>query len=204
MTDPANPDMPSGLPPYTPQGPTQPSPEWPTQTPPPYNAPQKPPSRRGSRIRLAILLIIVAVIGVGFVLLRDRFSNDVTSLQPGECFDLPTETTVTDVQRQPCNEPHDAEVFANVTHTAAADGTYPLSTEFGDLADDECEPQLSTYSGLTTEQLDTRGTFYGYFYPTREGWGKGDRVVTCYVIKVDHTKMTGSIRNAASGASATP
>jgi hypothetical protein len=204
--------MPSGPPQYPPQyppqgpsqpspeWPTQPSPEWPTQAPPPYSPPPKPPSALRSRIGLVVLLLIVAVIGVAFFVFRDRIGNDVSSLQPGECFDLPDETTVSDVQRQPCNEPHDAEVFANVTHTAATDAAYPLtpSTEFGDLADDECVPQLLTYSGLTTDQLGTRGVFYGFFYPTREGWGKGDRVVTCYAINVDHSKLTGTIRGAGS------
>jgi hypothetical protein len=153
-----------------------------------------------------IVIAIAVAIGVGFVLFRDRLSNDVASLQPGECFDEPAagDTAVTDVQRQPCNEAHDAEVFANVTHTAAAGATYPIALEFGDLAQDECVPRLVTYSGLTIEQLQARGVIYGYFYPTRDGWGSGDRVVMCYIINENDSKLTGSLRNVGSGASATP
>ena len=174
-------------------GPTQPT--YPT-------AP--PPSKRGQYIRYGILAIIaIAVIG-GFFLFRDRLSNDVTSLAAGECFDQPDETTVTDVQRQPCNEAHDAEVIINVNHTAASGATYPGASEFADLAQDECTPAYEAYTGLSIAQIFAAGFDYNYFYPTSSGWGDGDRVVTCFAVKGDQSKMTTSVRNMGTGASPAP
>ena len=87
----------------------------------PYPAPP-PPSKRPGWLVPAIIGIIAVVVVGGFFLFRDRISNDVASLEPGQCFDTPTDdqSEVSDVQRQPCNEPHDAEVFANFVHPAPA------------------------------------------------------------------------------------
>jgi hypothetical protein len=189
-----NPYQPPGQPQYS--GPSQPA----------YPPPPPPASRRrGGFVGLAVLLVVAVAIG-GFFLFRDRLSNEVGSLEPGQCFDRPAEgqSTVTDVQRQPCNEPHDAEVFANVTHTAAAGAPYPATTEFDDLAGDECIPALQTYTGLSLAELVAMDLNFGYFYPTSDGWGHGDRVVTCYTGPTDGSKTTGSLRNTGAGASASP
>jgi len=176
-----------GGPPSQYGGPTQPS----------YPAEPPKKSRRGELVRLGVLLAIVVVIGVGFFLFRDRLSNDAASLQPGECFDQPAAgtTLVTDVQRQPCNEPHDAEVFANISHTAAPAASYPPATEFDDIAGDECVPMIQTYTGLSVAQLIERKLDLSYFYPTPDGWRGGDRVVTCYARSSDDSKLTAPIRN---------
>lgn len=167
-------------------GPTQPS----------YPAPPPPKSRRGELIRLGVILAIAIAIGVGFFLFRDRLSNDAASLQPGECFDQPATATtlVTDVQRQPCNEPHDAEVVANITHPGAPTASYPPSTVFDDLAGDECIRSIQSYSGLTIDQLIVRNLDLSYFYPAPDGWSSGDRIVTCYARSSDRSKLTTSIR----------
>jgi hypothetical protein len=195
----------AGQGPYPPPVPDQPTPGYytgPTQ--PTY--PQQPPkSNRGQYLRLGILAVLAVVIIGGFIFFRDRLSNDVTSLQPGECFDQPTETTVTDVQRQPCNEPHDAEVFVNVSHTAAAGAPYPGSSEFADLAQDECIPVYETYTGMSIAQIFDAGFDYSYFYPTSEGWtDSNDRSVTCFAVRANNSKMTGTVRNVGTGASPSP
>jgi len=146
-------------------------------------------------IRTIAVLVVVAVIVVGFILFRDRLSNDVTSLQPGECFDQPAAgvTEVSDVQRQPCNEPHDAEVLALVTDPAAADAIYPvLGDHFRDLAVEQCLPVVTTFVG---ESLDSRPELdVGFYYPTRESWNGGDRGVTCYLSMADGSKMSAPLR----------
>ena len=43
----------------------------------------------------------------------------------------------------------------------------------------------------TTQDFD-----FSAFTPTSEGWGKGDRKVTCYAVKVDGTKLNTSIKKA--------
>lgn len=188
-----------------PDGPTEEhAPAFPPPGPPAYDpmaagpgyAP--PPARPGRRkliIRAAAVLILIVIVG-GFFLFRDRVSNNVTSLQPGECFDQPAagQTVITAVQRQPCNEAHDAEVFALATDSAAADAIYPvLSDHFLQLAIDQCVPAAEPYLGealATHPELDA-----GFFLPTRDSWQKGDRVVACYFYRIDGAKMTASLRN---------
>lgn len=180
--------------PTQPPGPTQ---GWYGAAPPP------PPSRTGSYIRLGILIAIVAVIIGAFFLFRDRLTNEVTSLQVGECFDKPAEdvTVVTDIQRQPCNEPHDAEVIAVLVHTAAPSAAYPVVSGFDDFILEKCVPAFDSYIGrafATDTELDLL-----YFHPTLSGWAGGDRGFTCYVSRVDKAKVTRSLR-AGSQATASP
>jgi len=181
-----------GTPPYPPPDPMgYPPPPGPTGYMPP--PPPPPRSNRGTWIRAAILLVIVAVIVGGFILFRDRLSNDVTSLAPGECFDEPTaEETITDIQRQPCNEPHDAEVIAALTHPADPSAAYPVVSGFDDYIRENCVPIFESYTGRTfpTEtELDL-----GYFRPTLAGWGEGDRGFSCYLSRSDGQKLTASLR----------
>jgi Septum formation len=137
------------------------------------------------------ILLIVA----GLVLSCDRIGGSAADLQVGECFDRPAETAeISDVQRQPCNEAHDAEVFLVVDHPAAEGDTYPITLTFGNFVDEQCKPAFKTYTGLdfdTATDLDL-----SYFYPTREGWSDGDREVTCYIARADDAKMTSSVRAA--------
>ncbi len=160
-----------------------------------------PKSGRGGIVRLGILLVIVVVIVGGFILFRDRISNEVTSLQVGECFDRPAAgvTEVTDVQRQPCNEPHDAEVIAVLVHTAAPSAAYPVLSGFTDFIEEKCVPVFDSYTGrsfATNTELRL-----GWFEPTLSGWAGGDRGFSCHVSREDGAKITGSLR---AGSQATP
>jgi hypothetical protein len=147
-------------------------------------------ARVGLLGRVGILLIVA-----GFVVSCDRITSRAEDLQVGECFDQPTETTeISDVQRQPCTEAHDAEVFLVVDHPAAEGDTYPISLTFGDFVEEQCTPAFNGYTGLDYDTATDLG--FSYFYPTREGWNDGDREVTCYVVRVDDAKMTSSVRAA--------
>lgn len=172
----------------------------PTESSPPVD----PPTRKGGQyLRLGIGLAIIAVIIGGFFLFRDRVSNEVTSLAPGECFDQPAEgvTEVSNIQRQPCNEPHDSEVIAVLVHTAEASAPFPVVSGFGDYIEDECVPAFETFTGRAFA-TDTALTL-GYFQPTLSGWAGGDRGFTCYITRSDGAKVTGSLR-AGSQATAAP
>ena len=167
-----------------------------------YPAAPPPRSRTGGYIRLGILLAIVAVIVGGFFLFRDRLSIEVTSLQVGECFDQPAQSTeVTDVQRQPCNELHHAEVIAVLVHTAAPSAAYPVVSGFNDFIAEKCVPVFQSYTGRTFA-TDTELSL-GYFQPTLSGWAGGDRGFTCYLSRSDGAKVTGSLR-AGSQSTASP
>lgn len=151
------------------------------------------PKRRSGYIGTVIVVVIVAVAVGGFFLFRDRLSNEVTGLQVGECFDLPqVETEVDDVQRQPCNEPHDAEVIAVLVNPAPATEAYPVVSGFNDFIEETCVPVFETYTGRAFA-TDTELSL-GWFQPTLSGWGGGDRGFTCYLTRVDDAKVTGSLR----------
>lgn len=158
---------------------------------------------RAELIRLGALLVIAIAIGVGFYLFQDRLSGAIQDLKVGDCIDQPVGAqTIFEVQRQPCNEPHDGEVFAVVTHTAAPGASYPPQMEFDDLAGDECVPQLEAYTGLDVIGFITRGYDFAYVVPTDESWREGARTVICMLNRTDGSKLTASLRD--SGASATP
>ena len=183
----ASPDQAPGQTPYQ-----QPVPDQypgPTQSPPPV----APPARnRGQYIRLGIGLLIAVVVIGGFILFRDRMSNEVTSLAVGECFDQPAQgAEVTDVQRQPCNEPHDAEVIAVLVHTAAPSAAYPVVSGFNDYIQEQCVPVFESFTGKTFPDTELG---LSYFQPTLSGWVGGDRSFVCYVSREDGTKVTSSLR----------
>jgi hypothetical protein len=159
----------------------------------PYYPPPQPPAKRRPWLGIVVILIIAVVIGGGFFLLRDRLGGDVTSLAAGECFDEPAlDTEIDDVQRQPCNEPHDAEVIAALTHPAPSGEAYPVVSGFDDYILENCVPIFETYLGI---EWDTDTTYrLGYFRPTLTGWGEGDRGFTCYVTRLDGTKLTASVK----------
>jgi hypothetical protein len=185
-------------------GPMQPMPDQgPNQA---WNQPTPPaaPPKKTQWLRIAILVAIVAAIGGGLYIFRDRLSTGVADLGVGDCIDEPSTTeAISDVQRQPCNEPHDGEIFATVRHTAASGVPYPITSEFEDLVSDECIPQLQTYTGRTIDEVIASGLDFSYLYPTSTSWSNGDRGVTCYITKADDTKLIGSIR-AAGGPSNAP
>ncbi len=144
---------PSDAPPAYYAPPPPPESPYPDATPPPYmQVPPPPPAKPKSGLRrllpLIVLLIIGAVVVGGFVLFRDRAPNDVTSLALGECFDEPTvEAEISEVQRQPCNEAHDAEVIAVLTHPAPAGEPYPVVSGFDDYIAAELRARIRGLPG---------------------------------------------------------
>ena len=202
---PSQPDYPAPPPPPPYGGP--PPPGYGGPTPPGYGMPPQgfpaaqPQSKRPSWLGAAIVGVIVVVVVGGFFAFRDRLGAEVTSLSVGECFDTPTDETaeVSDVQRQPCNEPHDAEVIASLTHPAPAGEAYPVVSGFSDYIQENCVPAFNSYTGRDWN-LDTELSL-SFFRPTMTGWGEGDRGFTCFIVRVDGAKMATSMR---AGAGSSP
>jgi hypothetical protein len=157
--------------------------------PPPAASPKKT-----NWLGIVVLVGIVAVIGGGFWLFRDRLSGNASELVVGDCFDKPAETeTVTDVQHQPCTTPHDREVIAVLTHPAGPDGPYPVVSGFEDFIQEKCIPAFESYTGRVA---DTESELIlGYFQPTLSGWGDGDRGLICFLSRRDDQQLSGSLRN---------
>lgn len=154
-------------------------------------------SRARSRVRsgeaFPDLTAILVLAGIGF-LFRDYFSGSVTDLKVGDCFDAPSATTaVKDVQHHPCTDAHLAEVFFVGNMTGTAD-SYPGTPGFTRFAEGSCVGAFRTYTGRDFEA----DTVYdiSFLRPTTDGWAKGDRGVTCYVVRVDGKPITGTLKTA--------
>lgn len=179
---------PGGFPPPGPEGYT------PTPGQPGYAAPPKRRSRTGIVALLVLLGLVIVIVG-GLYVFRDRISGDVNSLVIGDCIDEPSSaTSITDVQHQPCTDPHDGEVFALITYPGDSSAPYPGASAFDDAVTQQCLPAVATYTGRSLTEVDAAGLSYAYFYPTTNSWSNGDRGVTCYIAKADGSKLVGSLR----------
>lgn len=183
-----------------PPPPPQYAPPQPPVGPPSYAEPAQPPAKknRSGLYALGVLVILIVAIVGGLALFRDRISGDVNQLQVGDCIDEPSNaSSITDVQHQPCTQPHDGEVFANLTYPGDNSAPYPvLTTSFDDFVSTNCLPLAEQYTGRTQAEIGAAGYSYAYFYPTSSSWTENnDRGVTCYIEKSDGTKMTGSLRS---------
>lgn len=149
------------------------------------------PARRGiDWLSIALRVGIIAAIVVGALILRDRLTGAATDLRVGDCFDEPVGATeVSEVQHQPCGDAHDAEVFFVADYTG---DSYPVISGFDDYVVEKCIPAFESYVGRSFEaatELDL-----SYFFPTLDGWGKGDHEITCYLISLDRSKLTTSMK----------
>ena len=151
----------------------------------------QPPAKQPGKWRVAIPLVIIGGF-LAFVLWSVRDNQSADDLANGTCFDVPTETTVSTVTKRACTEAHDAEVFHNVEFDGDST-TYPISLTMDRFVTETCGPAFEAYVGEPFEDSDLS---IGYFYPSFDGWGDGDRTVTCYAQRVDDAKLTQSVKAA--------
>ena len=94
------------------------------------------------------------------------------------------------MQHHPCAEPHSGEVFY-VGAMTGDNSAVPTEDQVFDYVGPNCLPAFETYTG---ETYDGVVQDVGFFRPTDEGWGDGDRGVICYVYNVDESTSTGSVK----------
>ena len=120
--------------------------------------------------------------------------DSVFDLSVGDCLNEPPESEVSRVEKVPCDEPHDYEVFALVNHSAGRDAPYPIDLILfsDDTGVDACLPSFEPYIGQT--YMSSR-LYINVFYPTRESWERdGDREFVCLLFDLENASMTGSMR----------
>jgi hypothetical protein len=123
----------------------------------------------------------------------DRVSQSAMDLVAGDCFKVPDGDTITDVQRSPCNEGHSGEVFLVADYPSQ--DTYPAEEAFGAWVQANCGGQAFTdYVGKPYD--DAEDIDYSYFFPTEEGWGKGDHEMTCILVPAAGGEVSVSYRAA--------
>ena len=102
---------------------------------------------------------------------------------------------VAEVELIDCDEPHEAEVFAQfVLDRDALPGTgdeYPGANELTWYADDACRERFEDYTGQSywTSTFDLRS-----ISPSFSTWDVGDRLITCLIVSGDGTALTASAR----------
>lgn len=140
-----------------------------------------PPERKVSRSIAVFALIIAAC------------SGNVLDLGIGDCFDDgaipigPEVQEVGDVPMVECTEPHDNEVYE--VGTVEGD-EYPGDEAIAGQADEICLDAFETFVGrdYATSALD-----FGWLVPTADSWEIGDRLVACFVYRLDLEKVTGTL-----------
>jgi hypothetical protein len=161
--------------------------------PPPPMAPKK--SNRVALIIFAVLAVVV-IGGIAYAYFtRDSSKGSVTDLAVGDCVDRPTDpqAEIFEMQHQPCNTPHDGEVVALLTNPAGPDEPYPVISGFEDYVVPACTPAFESFTGRSWE-TDTELSM-AWLQPTLTGWTQDhDRTFTCYVIRIDHAKLNGSVK----------
>ena len=90
--------------------------------------PQQPPpaKKRPNFLPLIALVVVVGVIAGAYFLYRDHLTADVVALEVGDCIDLPSTDDQSATSRSSrARQPHDAEVFLNMTDPAANGAAVP-------------------------------------------------------------------------------
>jgi hypothetical protein len=143
--------------------------------------------KRGGRGAIIIVGILVAFLAVVLFLVRNNVEAD--SLAVGDCFNIPTATSIQTVEKHACTESHNGEVI----FVGEYDGdTYPISLSLNSYVETNCEPAFETYVGRAPDSEPELSI--GYFYPSRDGFSSGDRKITCYVAQPDESVMTESVK----------
>jgi hypothetical protein len=147
---------------------------------------------RGFAMGWGIRILIIALIGGGALIFRDRLSSDAGSLKVGDCYDDPAAVTeIRDVQHHPCTEGHTAEVVF-VGKMTGEDAVYPADSVVEAWVSANCVPAWNAYTGKNIDTETLLGL--GYYQPTDKGWAKGDRDIICYAGRVDGTPMTATLK----------
>jgi hypothetical protein len=126
-------------------------------------------------------------------LLLAACSGNVFDLAVGDCFDdgdmvLGDVEELSDVPLVECEQPHDNEVYAVVT---VEGDRFPGEVAVQGQADEMCLDAFEPFVGFDyqTSVLD-----FGWLVPTAETWEFGDRVIACFVYRMDLEKVTGTLQ----------
>jgi hypothetical protein len=184
--------------------------QHPSATPPPgftTPTPQRSGPPWGLLIGLAVLVVVL--FGGAAIWMLSVISDEgdaafggvggdtsVYDLRTGDCFDDPTMFTeefveVESIDSVPCDQLHDAEVYAVVDLPQGADAAFPGDDEVAMAADEMCLDRFEAYVGTTYEDstLDIN-----YYLPIASSWAEGDRMITCLLIDVDGEQLRGSMK----------
>jgi hypothetical protein len=170
-----------------------------------------PQEIRGRGLAVAGIVLGALGVGVGCLMLvvvllgeeddRPRSAAEAgLDLEVGDCFDNesglpddPNELSAARVDEKPCDEPHDAEVYAIVEHPAAADAPFPGDPTLGRFAFDTCSERFEAFVG---RDYNSSGLDILFPVPQELSWTKlDDRRVLCSVYDLRSEPLVGTMRN---------
>jgi hypothetical protein len=136
--------------------------------------------RRASFVLMALLLVAC--------------SGNVFDLAVGDCFDdgdmvVGGVEEIGQVPMVECTEPHDNEVYAVVT---VEGDRFPGEVAIQGQADDVC---LGSFEGFVGLDYATSVLDFGWLVPTADTWEAGDRVIACFIYRMDLEKVTGTLQD---------
>lgn len=170
---------------------------------------------RSTRTRISRLARLAAVTAVGAVVLTGcsalesitgageperNDAGEITeegdasafSITVGDCLNVSElGTEVETVPTVPCDQPHEAEVYAA---TDLPDGDFPGDDAVLTAADEFCLPEFEAFVGMA---YDDSELYYMPFTPTQGSWdGMNDREILC-LVEDPSGEATGSLQGAA-------
>ncbi len=145
------------------------------------------PTRRttASPTRRLPVLVAAIVLVAGATACSD---TSVLNLEVGDCLDSAdlVGDSVSDVVTVPCDEPHDAEIFAELE---LPPGEYPGLDAVRAEAEDFCLPKLEEFVGVSI--LESELDVYPLL-PTPDSWeADDDRVILCIAAAPEN--VTGTL-----------
>ena len=126
----------------------------------------------------------------------DTSSASVFSAKVGQCFTAPAEVKaqISDLDKVPCDKPHDHEAFALVSYTASGkEDTYPGADVLDQFAQGACAQRFGTYVGV--DYLDS-SYYFTYLTPSPRSWQDSDRTTLCLVTDAGKS-LVGSVKGSA-------
>ncbi|MGI8984902.1 MAG: septum formation family protein [Acidimicrobiales bacterium] len=164
----------------------------PAGTPPPASAPRR--SRLKVLVIVAAALVALAALIAGGLWAYDRFRDegiDYSDLEVGDCFNSSASNEIRGIKVQPCEKPHNSEIFFLVNHPAGSDAAYPGKDALVQFAADACLGQpLTEYLGIPLEQSALKDF---EIVPQQSAWDDGKRVLVCGLDTGGEADVTGSI-----------
>jgi putative regulator of septum formation len=153
-------------------------------------------------VAIPLILVVSVILAGKYLAQRDSEGVIVRTgsvflddLRAGDCGDWPQGNTALSVTVHPCDEPHDFEVFAVVSHPDGTDEPYPEEGSLDAWSAQACYEQFVPYVGVAFEDSPT--LTLSYFYPLATSWEDGNRLVQCALHTVEGEKLFGSKKGSA-------
>lgn len=110
-------------------------------------------------------------------------------IESGDCLNIPDGDLVQSVEGLPCSQAHDTEVYGIFD---MVQNIWPGASVIENAAFDGCLTRFHPFVGLAYEYSELE---MFWLEPTEESWNEiDDREITCMVVSLDGTKLTGSMR----------